>query len=356
MRSRPARFSLVPLCLTIALLEGCVLDPVSIITEPIMHAAYAAGPSDTELQAEADDITRSSLLKMHRDQSCQQLTLLWPEIRDDLLQKASERLSKISLETTEQVIAEKGCAVDYFVTRPDSRAPANPWTAMSTDQVLKASYVAFYQQKSCDVFASHWPHLREGILQNEDPRKAKLSLEAAEQVISEKGCQIDYYMTRQKNGAVLPDTASAAPSSTPNIPASAPMPAVAKPPHIQPITAQGPKTKAFCYIALDTSENKRNPNVRTSIFHDPAASATRDSMIATLQNYRNHVLQQQPGVWLDFSISLCGTVGGTCLGTARKTFGPQQSAMLSCFETQALAEKTYEFHRKTSPNFTLIER
>ena len=356
MRSRPARFAVVPLCLTIALLEGCVLDPVSIVTEPIMHAAYAAGPSDAELQAEADGLTRSSLLQMHRDQSCQQLTLLWPDIRDDLVKNATARHSKIQLEATEQVIAEKGCAVDYFVTRPDSRAPANAWTAMSTDQVLKASYIAFYQQKSCDVFASHWPHLREGILQNEDPRKSKLSLEAAEQVISEKGCQIDYYMTRQKDGAPLPNTASAAPSSTPGISAPTPAPAVPQPQHIQPVAAQGPKNKAFCYIALDTSENEKHPNVRSSIFHDPAASASRDSMIATLQNYRKHVLQQQPGVWLDVSISLCGTVGGTCLGTAKKTFGPQQSAMLSCFETQALAEKTYEFHRKTSPNFILIER
>jgi len=39
---------------TLALLGGCVLDPISIITDPIMYAADAAGPTEAEFKAQND--------------------------------------------------------------------------------------------------------------------------------------------------------------------------------------------------------------------------------------------------------------------------------------------------------------
>lgn len=163
-----------------ALLGGCVLDPISIITDPIMYAADAAGPTEAEYKAQNDAAVRAELVKHYRGQTCDQITLMWPERKAAVAADPTQWGGPVALSAAEQVAAEKGCKLpgESVAATPAAAAPApverdpasfaavlaNPpagWGPVSpkgTRQMSLAQWVARetperYQGRSCDYLS-----------------------------------------------------------------------------------------------------------------------------------------------------------------------------------------------------------
>ncbi|WP_410480672.1 PDZ domain-containing protein [Pseudomonas plecoglossicida] len=163
------------------LLSGCVLDPISLITDPIMYAADAAGPTDAEIQAENDASVKEFIVAQYRGETCEQITAFWPERKAAVAKDSTQWGGKTALDAAEQVILEKGCVVpDTPVAATSTSVPtptpaatverdpasfaaviANPpegWGAVSKtgrSQMSLAQWVARetpqkYQGRSCD--------------------------------------------------------------------------------------------------------------------------------------------------------------------------------------------------------------
>lgn len=162
-----------------ALLGGCVLDPISIITDPIMYAADAAGPTEAEYKAQNDAAVKAEIVKQYRSETCAQITAFWPERTAAVAADETQWGGRVALDAAKQVIAEKGCKVpDTSVAAapaatapaaaPVERDPASfaavianppaPWGPVSpkgTRQSTLAQWVARetpekYQGRSCD--------------------------------------------------------------------------------------------------------------------------------------------------------------------------------------------------------------
>lgn len=162
-----------------ALLGGCVLDPISIITDPIMYAADAAGPTEADYRAQNDAAIRAEFVKQYRGQTCDQITAFWPERTAAVAADENQWGGRVALDAAKQVIAEKGCQVPgtSVAAAPAAAAPAaapverdpasfaafvanppaqwGPVSAHGTRQTTLAQWIARetpekYQGRSCD--------------------------------------------------------------------------------------------------------------------------------------------------------------------------------------------------------------
>jgi len=117
----------VALGATFALSGGCVLDPISIITDPIM---YAAGPDpDTyaaQYQAELNTELKNTFLAQYRGETCAQITAFWPERMAAVAKDPSSWGGPAATEAVQQVAREKNCPLpDSSVTSTAAPAAAS---------------------------------------------------------------------------------------------------------------------------------------------------------------------------------------------------------------------------------------
>lgn len=122
------------LFLLVAPLSGCILDPVTMISDTMTTAIMAAGPSDEERKAEDDARLLPVLIADDRTRSCDILTAVWPETRAYLLKNST--VGAVSVQAREQVIAEKGCVVPS--PRAQATAHAKPEVATVMNTVASA--------------------------------------------------------------------------------------------------------------------------------------------------------------------------------------------------------------------------
>lgn len=162
---------------TFALLGGCVLDPISIITDPIMYAAAAAGPTEAEYKAQHDADMKNVFINQYRGETCAQITAFWPERMASVARDPNSWGGRPALEAAQQVIGEKGCAVPQAMATADPASPAaapverdpasfaavlaNPspeWGSVSSTGLPQTSLAGWiaqetparYQNRSCD--------------------------------------------------------------------------------------------------------------------------------------------------------------------------------------------------------------
>ncbi len=122
---------------TLALLGGCVLDPISIITDPIMYAADAAGPTEAEYKAQNDAQVRQYLVDHYRGQTCAQITVQWAERKAAVARDSTQWGGPVALSAAEQVAREKGCVVDDTVVTT-ATAPTSSTSSATPAPVLDA--------------------------------------------------------------------------------------------------------------------------------------------------------------------------------------------------------------------------
>ncbi|WP_284354805.1 PDZ domain-containing protein [Pseudomonas putida] len=116
------------------LLSGCVLDPISLITDPIMYAADAAGPTDAEIQAEHDAYMKNTFITEYRGETCEQITMFWPERKEAVAKDNTQWGGKIALDAAEQVIREKGCVVPDTPVAAASASVPTPTPAATVER------------------------------------------------------------------------------------------------------------------------------------------------------------------------------------------------------------------------------
>ena len=166
-----------------ALLGGCILDPVSLIADPIMYAASVNSPTEADYKADLDNSIRASFITEYRKQTCEQISAFWPERVAAVAKDPNQWGGKTAMEAAVQVLGEKGCSVpDGSVAATSNTAPAsapasapaverdpasfaaviaNPpveWSAVSKSglrqtslaQWIAAETPAKYQTRSCD--------------------------------------------------------------------------------------------------------------------------------------------------------------------------------------------------------------
>ncbi|MHA6195837.1 Do family serine endopeptidase [Pseudomonas wadenswilerensis] len=116
----------VALGATFALSGGCVLDPISIITDPIMYAA--APDPDTyaaQYQAELNTELKNTFLAQYRGETCAQITAFWTERMASVAQDPSRWGGPPATEAVQQVVREKNCPLpDSSVTTTAAPAAA----------------------------------------------------------------------------------------------------------------------------------------------------------------------------------------------------------------------------------------
>lgn len=111
----------VALGATFALSSGCVLDPVSLITDPIM---YAAAPDSDQYQAELDTELKNTFLAQYRGETCAQITAFWPERMASVAKNPDSWGGRPALEAAQQVIREKQCPLPDAAVATTPSAPA----------------------------------------------------------------------------------------------------------------------------------------------------------------------------------------------------------------------------------------
>lgn len=130
-----------------ALLSGCILDPISIITDPIMYAAYEAGPSEAEIKADHDASMKATFVNLYRGQTCEQITAFWPERKAAVAADSTRWGGLTALRAAEQVIGEKGCSVPTSTVATATAttattATASPAAAVERDPATFAAVIA----------------------------------------------------------------------------------------------------------------------------------------------------------------------------------------------------------------------
>ncbi len=111
---------------TFALLGGCILDPISVITDPIMYAADAAGPSEADYAAQHEAEMKTVFINQYRGETCDKITAFWPERVESVTRDPKSWGGRTALEAAQQVIGEKGCAIPQALasTAPAASSPA----------------------------------------------------------------------------------------------------------------------------------------------------------------------------------------------------------------------------------------
>lgn len=185
-------------------LSGCILDPFTMVSDTMMTAVIAAGPSDAEIKAEDDANMLQYMVEANRPLSCDVLTA----VRASALQNPT--LDPLSHQARDLVIAEKGCVVSGPIaqataqTRPGTAAvvdkptavipmaaaPTNP-PALTTAPALGTSIATLtasetpehYKGRSCDYLHARLIEIRSS-LSGENP-EAQQWARKAKSVVSE---------------------------------------------------------------------------------------------------------------------------------------------------------------------------
>lgn len=123
------------------LMSGCVLDPLSLISDPIMLAVEASSsePSGEEILARMEAENLKKYTAQVRALTCPELTAHYHEFREYLL--SSPPNGPIHAEVREQVIAEMGCIVPTPLTEGNP-ALAKSATATSAESVAASAPTA----------------------------------------------------------------------------------------------------------------------------------------------------------------------------------------------------------------------
>ena len=202
------KLSLPLLFLLVGSMSGCVLDPATMISDSIMAAADAAGPSDAENKAEHDAYMLQALVADDRTRSCAHLTAFWPEVRASQLNNPPN--GPITVEAREQVMAEKGCVIPSPLAQsttqakpstsaavdkptaaiPMAAAPINP-SAATSGPAVSTSFAASiasetperYRNRSCDYLHARLIEIRHSLT-GEDPEGQQWA-QKAKTVVSE---------------------------------------------------------------------------------------------------------------------------------------------------------------------------
>ena len=143
-------------------------------------------------------------------------------------------------------------------------------------------------------------------------------------------------------------SAPAAPAPAPAVAAVAPQPVAAKP--------AAPARLEYCYQYLTSNDFEKHPDVLSPVFRDPAAGASAQSLVSTMQGFNRKVSQQQPGIWHDFDYKpqQCSAAAGVCFAAAQPLFGPKQAITLRCFASSEEAESARSADQTADPGATTI--
>jgi len=128
---------------TVALSSGCVLDPVSLIADPIM---YAAGPDPDEyaaqVQAELNTNLKNTFLAQYRGETCAQITAFWPERMASIARDPNSWGGKPATEAVQQVVQEKNCPLPDTTVATTAAPAASATPAIERDPASFAAVLA----------------------------------------------------------------------------------------------------------------------------------------------------------------------------------------------------------------------
>lgn len=355
--------------LSLALLGGCLLDPVGIIAEPIMYAvAQNATPVDPMAGITAEDLGATP--QAYRSYNCEMLANLHQSFEKQKLAADDPRMWQMHLDAISQVGTEKSCPA---LTSASANSHLSATGAVQTTgqgklgigiDVVTAAQAQALGLSSTDgvlVTATEPGGLAEkGGLKAMDviteitgqSMRTPQDLQATVRRMR-PGFKADIRVWRAGQFVdlaieVSEMTASTAPSPSVASIAPAPTPAPA-------VATQTQAVRKFCHAYI--SVHHQLGGVHSTVLENTASTGSSADMLASLTRFVGLVKAAQPGQWkeFDFSPDQCSIYSGYCYANSKGLFDrPKQIAGQFCYASREEAEANVRHFESVDPGITTI--
>lgn len=352
----PRSLCLVAMATPFLLLSGCILDPVSLIADPIMYAASSAyddEPVTRPMTAEELGIGP----EQYRQLDCTGLS----NSRDAFqsIQADGNLYAPMYIDAINQVMTEKSCpgANAVATTQAAAGAVASGYGQLGMQiravdaNMAVALGMSSTQGVLVDSVVPAGPADRAGIKSMDVilsiAGQAALTPSDLQQKIRSQQPGASVPVTVWHEGALqniqvqIGDVRQA--TATPTAPATATATATAS------TLAGAPAAKRFCHAYL-AKKGKLN-GVHSPIM-ESATDGSASAMSTSLSRFVAKVHQAQPGKWGHFSITpdQCDPYSGLCLVTQK-----DQTAGQFCFGSRAEADAQFDHFVSVDPGIALIQ-